>query len=54
MCLSVVTVGYHPGTRGRFYPEHDVGEPVIKAISFGANQRSALNNSSTPTTIINT
>jgi microcystin degradation protein MlrC len=27
--------GYHPGTRGRFYPEHDVGEPVIKAISFG-------------------
>jgi microcystin degradation protein MlrC len=26
--------GYHPGTRGRFYPEHDVGEPAIKALSF--------------------
>lgn len=24
--------GYHPGNRGRFYPEHDVGEPVIKAM----------------------
>lgn len=26
--------GYHPGKRARFYPEHAVGEPLIKAESF--------------------
>ncbi|WP_028002461.1 M81 family metallopeptidase [Sinorhizobium arboris] len=26
--------GYHPGKRARFYPEHDVSEPNIKAITF--------------------